>query len=82
MTSLNHEHFGSHCCHERGSDPADGSPIEIYERPNNEFIAGFCCFVNFLDGKVEEVDVSLERAKVSTPIGTIRFLPREPSCGR
>lgn len=53
-----------------------GSPIEIYERPNNEFIAGFVGFVNFLDGKVEEVDIGLERAKVSTPIGTIRFLPQ------
>ena len=28
-----------------------GSPIEIYERPTNEFIAGFVGFVNFLDGK-------------------------------
>ena len=53
-----------------------GSPIEIYERPNNEFIAGFVGFVNFLDGKVEEVDLGLERAKVSTPIGTIRFVPQ------
>jgi ABC-type Fe3+/spermidine/putrescine transport system ATPase subunit len=53
-----------------------GSPIEIYERPNNEFIAGFVGFVNFLDGQVEEVDIGLERAKVSTPIGSIRFVPQ------
>jgi ABC-type Fe3+/spermidine/putrescine transport system ATPase subunit len=53
-----------------------GSPIEIYERPNNEFIAGFVGFVNFLDGKVEEVDIGLERAMVSTPIGAIRFVPQ------
>jgi ABC-type Fe3+/spermidine/putrescine transport system ATPase subunit len=53
-----------------------GSPIEIYERPNNEFIASFVGFVNFLDGKVEEVDIGLDRAKVSTPIGAIRFVPQ------
>jgi ABC-type Fe3+/spermidine/putrescine transport system ATPase subunit len=40
-----------------------GSPIEIYERPGNEFIAGFVGFVNFLDGKVEEVDIGLEELR-------------------
>jgi iron(III) transport system ATP-binding protein len=53
-----------------------GSPIEIYERPSNEFIASFVGFVNFLDGKVEEVDIGLERAEVSTAIGGIRFVPQ------
>ena len=29
-----------------------GSPIEIYERPANEFIAGFVGYVNFMDGRI------------------------------
>ncbi len=53
-----------------------GSPIEIYERPGNEFIAGFVGFVNFLDGKVEKVDIGLDKASASTPIGAIQFVPR------
>jgi ABC-type Fe3+/spermidine/putrescine transport system ATPase subunit len=48
-----------------------GSPIEIYERPTNEFIAGFVGFVNFLDGKVEKVEIDKEKAEVSTPIGKV-----------
>ena len=53
-----------------------GSPIEIYERPGNEFIAGFVGFVNFLDGKIEKVDIGLDKASASTPLGTIQFIPR------
>ncbi len=53
-----------------------GSPIEIYERPGNEFIAGFVGFVNFLDGRVEKVDIGLDKASASTPLGTIQFIPR------
>jgi len=52
-----------------------GSPIEIYERPANEFIAGFVGFVNFLDGKVRKVDIGLGKAVASTPIGEIYFVP-------
>jgi ABC-type Fe3+/spermidine/putrescine transport system ATPase subunit len=52
-----------------------GSPIEIYERPTNEFIAGFVGFVNFLEGVVDRVDIGINKATVSTPIGTIQFLP-------
>jgi len=52
-----------------------GSPIEIYERPGNEFIASFVGYVNFLDGVVEVVDIGLDRATVSTPIGKIQFVP-------
>jgi ABC-type Fe3+/spermidine/putrescine transport system ATPase subunit len=52
-----------------------GSPIEIYERPDNEFIAGFVGFVNFLDGKIEKVDIGLDQAVASTPIGNVRFVP-------
>jgi len=52
-----------------------GSPIEIYERPNNEFIASFVGYVNFLDGRIEKVDIGLHRAIASTPIGEIQFIP-------
>jgi len=52
-----------------------GSPIEIYERPSNEFIAGFVGFVNFLDGRVEKVDIGPGKATVSTPIGEVHFVP-------
>lgn len=50
-----------------------GSPIDIYERPTNEFIAGFVGFVNFLDGKVEKVDSESEKAEVSTLIGRVQI---------
>jgi ABC-type Fe3+/spermidine/putrescine transport system ATPase subunit len=49
-----------------------GSPIDIYERPTNEFIAGFVGFVNFLDGKVEKLDSEGEKAEVSTLIGRVK----------
>jgi ABC-type sugar transport system ATPase subunit len=59
-----------------------GSPTEIYERPDNEFIASFVGFVNFLEGKVERVDLGLERATASTPIGNIQFItPRTVNKG-
>jgi spermidine/putrescine ABC transporter ATP-binding subunit len=53
-----------------------GSPIEIYERPTNEFIASFVGFVNFLDGRIEKVDIGLERTVASTPIGNVQFIPQ------
>ena len=52
-----------------------GTPIEIYERPRNEFIAGFVGYVNFLDGVIEAVDIGLERASASTSVGKIQFIP-------
>lgn len=52
-----------------------GSPIEIYERPANEFTAGFVGFVNFLDGTIEKVDIGLGKATASTPIGEVHFGP-------
>jgi len=52
-----------------------GSPIEIYERPTNEFIASFVGYVNFLDGVVEMVDIGVNIATVSTPIGKIQLIP-------
>lgn len=51
-----------------------GSPVEIYEQPNNEFIAGFVGYVNFLEGKIEKVDNAKSRAVASTAIGEVHFL--------
>ena len=42
-----------------------GSPIEIYERPANEFIAAFVGYVNFMDG-ADRVDRSRRRAPPSS----------------
>ncbi|MBM4322280.1 MAG: ABC transporter ATP-binding protein [Deltaproteobacteria bacterium] len=52
-----------------------GPPIEIYEHPTNEFIAAFVGYVNFLDGVVDILDIGLNRAIASTPIGKIQFVP-------
>lgn len=52
-----------------------GSPVEIYERPKNEFIASFVGYVNFLDGVIKAVEIHPERAIASTAIGEIHFVP-------
>ncbi len=52
-----------------------GSPVEIYERPKNEFIASFVGYVNFLDGVIKAVELHPERAIASTAIGEIHFVP-------
>jgi len=54
-----------------------GSPIEIYEHPTNEFIAGFVGYVNLLDGTVEVVDIGLNMAILSTPIGKVQCVPEK-----
>ena len=46
-----------------------GTPIEIYERPANEFIAGFVGYVNFMDGTVSALDAAAHTASVDTPYG-------------
>jgi len=46
-----------------------GSPIEIYERPANEFIAAFVGYVNFMDGRIESINQSTRDTVVSTPYG-------------
>ena len=46
-----------------------GSPMEIYEEPANEFIAGFVGYVNFLEGTVAEVDVDGGSYYVTTAYG-------------
>ena len=46
-----------------------GTPIEIYERPANEFIAGFVGYVNFLDGRIESINEKTQTTVVDTPYG-------------
>ena len=43
-----------------------GSPIDIYEKPANEFIAGFVGYVNFLQGTIDSIDKDSLSADVST----------------
>jgi len=48
-----------------------GSPVDIYERPANEFIAGFVGYVNFLEGRVEAVNAESNTVSVLTEFGRL-----------
>ena len=48
-----------------------GTPIEIYERPANEFIAGFVGYVNFMDGRIESIDASTRNTMIDTEYGKL-----------
>ena len=50
-----------------------GSPIEIYEKPANEFIAGFVGYVNFLEGKIDSIDEKTRTKYVSTKYGNLEL---------
>jgi spermidine/putrescine ABC transporter ATP-binding subunit len=50
-----------------------GSPVDIYERPANEFIAGFVGYVNFLDGRVESVQNSSDSVWIATEFGRVEL---------
>jgi ABC-type Fe3+/spermidine/putrescine transport system ATPase subunit len=50
-----------------------GSPIDIYERPANEFIAGFVGYVNFLEGTVEAIDAQTNTSSVTTDYGKLEL---------
>lgn len=54
-----------------------GSPVEIYERPANEFIAQFVGYVNFLEGTVASIDDETNTAFVDTEFGKLE-LDRNP----
>jgi ABC-type Fe3+/spermidine/putrescine transport system ATPase subunit len=51
-----------------------GAPIEIYQKPKNEFIAGFVGYINILEGVVENIGKETEPAVFSTEIGNLEFL--------
>ena len=50
-----------------------GSPIEIYERPANEFIAGFVGYVNFMEGRVASIGEKTREAVIDTEYGQIEI---------
>ena len=56
-----------------------GSPIDIYDRPATEFIAGFVGYVNFLDGKVKSIDLKQNLICVETDVGPVDIFSGEKS---
>ena len=50
-----------------------GSPVDIYERPANEFIAGFVGYVNFLEGRVDSVQNGSDTVWISTEFGRVEL---------
>ena len=54
-----------------------GSPIEIYEKPNSRFIAGFVGYVNILEGVVKNIGKQTEPVIVSTGLGNLEILNNE-----
>ncbi len=50
-----------------------GSPVDIYERPANEFIAGFVGYVNFLEGRVDAVQVETNSIAIATEFGLLEL---------
>ena len=54
-----------------------GTPREIYERPQNAFVADFVGSTNFIDGSVLGPDSEEGRYRVRTPIGDLTVLATE-----
>jgi ABC-type Fe3+/spermidine/putrescine transport system ATPase subunit len=50
-----------------------GSPTEIYEEPENEFIASFVGYVNFLEGTIDTIDKEACTLAVSTEYGKLEI---------
>ncbi len=50
-----------------------GTPIEIYERPANEFIAGFVGYVNFMEGRIASIDEKTRDTVIDTKYGKIEI---------
>ncbi len=54
-----------------------GTPVEIYQKPNNGFIAGFIGYVNILKGEVKSIGKDAEPTIVSTELGDLEILSSE-----
>jgi len=54
-----------------------GTPIEIYQKPNNEFIAGFVGYVNILEGTAKSTGKETQPAVFSTEVGDVEVLTSE-----
>ena len=50
-----------------------GTPIEIYERPANEFIAAFVGYVNFMEGRIESIDQATKNIVIHTEFGRLEI---------
>jgi len=50
-----------------------GTPMEIYEKPANEFIANFVGYVNFLEGKIDAIDKDTRTSYISTEYGKLEL---------
>jgi iron(III) transport system ATP-binding protein len=61
----------------RGRIEQVGTPLEIYQRPISEFIAGFVGFVNIIEAAVKSIGKDHEPVVVSTDIGNFEILPSE-----
>jgi iron(III) transport system ATP-binding protein/putative spermidine/putrescine transport system ATP-binding protein/spermidine/putrescine transport system ATP-binding protein len=59
-----------------------GSPIEIYERPANEFIAGFVGYVNFMAGRIASIDVKTRDTIIDTEYGKIEITLEQDDIAR
>jgi ABC-type Fe3+/spermidine/putrescine transport system ATPase subunit len=55
-----------------------GSSMEIYEKPANEFIAGFVGYVNFLEGTVDKVGPQSGALSVTTEFGSLEIYSQQP----
>jgi iron(III) transport system ATP-binding protein len=49
-----------------------GTPREIYENPNNEFVADFIGTINFIQGNVRGVEAGRQLMVVDSEIGTVQ----------
>jgi len=53
-----------------------GSSTDIYDRPANEFIAGFIGYVNFVEGKIQTIDNERDFIRVESDVGAIEILAK------
>lgn len=59
-----------------------GTPTEIYERPNCQFVADFIGETNFLEGKVVQADTHHATVKIGDELVVQGFSPRLVTVGR
>ena len=59
----------------------EGSPLDIYKNPGNQFVANFIGLANFLEGRLSAISAN-SVGDVKTPSGMVRcVLPKEISVG-
>jgi iron(III) transport system ATP-binding protein len=54
-----------------------GSPRDLYERPENPFVADFIGINNLISGEIQEVNTAGKRMKAKTKVGTLFCAYRE-----